>query len=170
VSPRSRDPAKAAAQQANLIKGQSDDPAIAARQKRGLQPGRTTHGAYSRALREPVERQHRERLALEFPGAITAAGGQDLLNSTAKRAAMLDLMSAWLADNGPVTGRGDVAAPARELRHLLDAHERAIVQLQGLERAHGSARVPLLHEYIEQKQAAELAAAAGEPESEGGER
>ena len=53
----------------------------------------TKHGAYSEARRAPLEQQHRERLRAEFPSAR-----DDLINSAAKRAAMIDLFSGWCED------------------------------------------------------------------------
>jgi hypothetical protein len=88
------------------------------------------HGAYSAARRAPLEAQHRDRLRAEFPQAP-----DDLINAAARRCAMLDLFSAWVADNGPVRGRGDVAPAARETRLLLLDHERAFTALGELDRA-----------------------------------
>jgi hypothetical protein len=82
------------------------------------------HGAYSQARRAPLEVQHRERLRGEFPSAP-----DDVVNVMARRLAMGDLYAAWLADHGPVRGRGDVAPAARELRLLLSDHERAYAAL-----------------------------------------
>ncbi len=160
----SSDPERRAAQLANLVKGQSSDPAVAARQRRGLSPGRQVHGAYAAARRQPLEDEHRTRLAAQFPGAIDTPAGQDLVNAAAKRAAMLDLFGAWLSDNGPIVMRGrtvEVTAPARELRHLLDAHERAVFQLAALEREHGHGGVPSLEDYLAQR-----ALAAGQADGE----
>lgn len=127
----------------NLLRGPSPDPEIEARRRRGLRQGNETHGAYNQARRAPLEADHRQRLAAEFSAALQQPGGQDLLNSCAKRAAMLDLMAAWLADRGTITSKGDVAPPARELRHLLDAHERAITALAALERERGNGGMDL---------------------------
>jgi hypothetical protein len=86
-----------------------------------------THGAYSEARRRPLEDEHRERLRAEFPEAR-----DDLINAAARRCAMIDLFSAWIAEHGPVRGRGDVVAAARELRMLLTDHERALAALDAL--------------------------------------
>jgi hypothetical protein len=99
------------------------------------------HGAYSAARREPLEAQHRDRLRLEFPSAP-----DDLINSAARRCAMLDLFSSWVADHGPVRGRGDVAPAAREMRLLLIDHERAYAALGEREADGGAGRRQTLAE------------------------
>jgi hypothetical protein len=89
-----------------------------------------THGAYSEARRRPLEDLHRERLRAEFPNAVASPGGDDLVNAAARRLAMADLLSAWIDDAGPISARGgaaEVSAPTRELRSLMDAHERAVL-------------------------------------------
>jgi hypothetical protein len=86
-----------------------------------------SHGAYSQKRREPLEAMHRERLRLAYPNAA-----DDLVNSAAKRAAMIDLFSAWIEDVGaihPNRGLPLVSDPARELRRLLNDHEGAIREL-----------------------------------------
>ena len=84
----------------------------------------STHGAYSQKRREPLEAMHRGRLRLAYPSAA-----DDLVNSAAKRAAMIDLFSAWIEDDGAIhrnRGLPIVSDPARELRRLLTDHEAAI--------------------------------------------
>jgi hypothetical protein len=95
-----------------------------------------THGAYSEARRAPLEDLHRERLRAEFPNALASPGGDDLVNLAARRLAAADLLSAWIDDAGPIFARGgaaEVSAPAKELRVLMDGHERAILALRELE-------------------------------------
>jgi hypothetical protein len=90
-----------------------------------------THGAYSAARREPLEQQHRHRLRQSYPSVA-----DDLINASAKRAAMIDLFSAWIYDAGAVhahRGLPAVSDPARELRRLLSDHEAAIERLEALE-------------------------------------
>jgi len=87
-----------------------------------------THGAYSAARRAPLEQHHRERLRRTYPIA-----SDDLVNSAAKRAAMIDLFSAWIEDAGVVhaqRGLPTVSAPAIELRRLLNDHEAAMERLE----------------------------------------
>jgi hypothetical protein len=162
VSPRSRDPEKAAIQAANLIKGQASDPEVAERQRAALQPNaRVTHGAYSAARREPLEQQHRERLRLAY-----GAAPDDLINAAATRAAIVSLLAAFVNDAGVVFARGkiaEVSAPARELRLALRDHEQAIRHLEEHERLHGADAAPDLDSYLQQKRAA---LAAGETEQE----
>jgi hypothetical protein len=147
--PLSSDPERRAAQLANLRRGPSTDPAERADQLSGLRP-RETHGAYTAARRQPLEDEHRARLALEFPTALTAPGGNDLLNTAAKRAAMVDLLSAWLTDWGPIssTKRHEVSSATKTLARLLDSHERAIRELAALEREHGRGGAPSLDAYL----------------------
>jgi hypothetical protein len=86
------------------------------------------HGSYSQARREPLERMHLERLRLAYPAAPN-----DLVNTCAKRCAMIDLFSAWLEDSGvviPSKGVPVVQDAARELRRLTDAHDAAIERLE----------------------------------------
>jgi len=87
-----------------------------------------THGAYSAAKRAPLEAEHRDRLRRAYPHAP-----DDLVNSAAKRASMIDLFSAWIEDAGAVhavKGQPTVSDPARELRRLLNDHEGAIERLE----------------------------------------
>jgi hypothetical protein len=89
-----------------------------------------THGAYSEARRAPLEDLHRDRLRAEFPNALASPGGDDLVNLAARRLAAADLLAAWIDDAGPIFPRGgaaEVSAPAKELRVLMDGHERAIL-------------------------------------------
>jgi hypothetical protein len=91
-----------------------------------------THGAYSQARREPLEDLHRDRLRLAYPSAP-----DDLVNAAAKRAALVDLFSAWIAEVGVVhRGPGNlphVSDAARELRRLLNDLEAATERLIALE-------------------------------------
>lgn len=150
--PLSSDPEQAAIQKGNLLRGPSTDPDAAARSRANLRRGRESHGAYQAKLREPIEAQHQVRLRAEFPNAAATPGGDDLVNSAARRLAMLDLFSAWIQDAGPIFGRSGraealVSAPAREARVLLDGHERAIERLMALERVHkATAGVPTLEQ------------------------
>jgi hypothetical protein len=92
----------------------------------------STHGAYSEARRAPLEDLHRDRLRLAYPSAP-----DDLINSAAKRLAMADLFSSWIADVGLIHNRGGlphVSDAARELRILLRDHEAAVTALGELER------------------------------------
>jgi hypothetical protein len=108
-----------------------------ARSEANLQRGRASHGAYSCAIREPLAERHRQRLAETFPSADSTPGGAELLTDCALKGALRDLYAAHVADHGPLAKRGsstEATAAARELRHVIDGHERAIVQLQALER------------------------------------
>jgi hypothetical protein len=121
----------------NLLRGPSPDPEAAARSKANLKRGQLEHGAYAESRRRPIEDEHRERLAAEFPRAIQMPGGNDLVNSAARRLAMADLMAAWISDVGPIYRRGnsaEVTSPARELRTLIDGHEKAVLALAEMER------------------------------------
>jgi hypothetical protein len=94
------------------------------------------HGGYSELRRAPLEDEHRARLAAEFPHALAMPGGNDLLNAAARRLAIADLIMAWVQEAGPIFARGgaaEVSAPTRELRSLLDAHERSVLALAELE-------------------------------------
>jgi hypothetical protein len=124
-----------------LLRGLSTDEDARQRQLANLRQGGATHMAYVEAVRAPLEAQHRDRLQGTFPGASATPAGDDLINASAKRLALLDRFSAFLDDKGPITarkGKADVEPAARELRLLLDAHERAVVQLAELEREHGA--------------------------------
>jgi len=108
----------------------------------------STHGAYSAARRAPLEEMHRDRLRLAYPSAP-----DDLINSAAKRLAMADLFSSWIADVGLIHNRGNlpvVSDAAKELRLLLRDHEAAVATLGELERpdpvATAYARVQRLQE------------------------
>ena len=75
---------------------------------------------------------HRDRLRLAYPSAP-----DDLIDSAAKRLAMADLFSAWIAEAG-VVRRGPGGLPivsdaTRELRRLLNDHENAIERLMAHE-------------------------------------
>ncbi len=97
-------------------------------QTRGLKRGQLAHGAYDVARREPLEREHRELLRRTYPNAADQA-----VNAQAKRAAMIDLFAAWIADKGVMTatrGKADASGAAKELRLLLDASDRAIAALE----------------------------------------
>jgi hypothetical protein len=106
-----------------------------------------THGGYSELRRRPLEDEHRARLAAEFPNALASPGGNDLVNLAARRLAIADLMAAWvLGEQGPIFARGrevQVSAPTRELRVLMDGHERAVLALAELEvKASGAGASP----------------------------
>jgi len=129
--------------QRGLLRGQPERPGGGReRSLANLQRGRTTHGAFNAAMVAPLEEEHQQRLRAEFPGAAQTPGGDDLINSCARRLAMLDRYSAFVSDSGPLRahgGRAEVQPAAREARVLLDAHERSIERLMALEREHGGA-------------------------------
>ena len=154
--------------QANLIKGVSDDPSAAERQRANLKRGNEQHGAYGSARRQDLEQEHREQLRQAYPDAPDG-----WINAAATRSAMVTLLAAWIDDVGPIYRRGDaaeVSAPARELRLLLDAHERAIERLEVFQRE-ASRKDPMdaLREHLEASSAereARSALPAGEPDAD----
>ena len=112
----------------NLIRGASSDPETAARQRSHLVPGaHKSHGAYAAALREPLEQQYREAQRRLHPRAPDS-----LINTQSRRLAMAHLFGASVDDHGVILRRrgvDDVSPAARELRLLLEAIDRAAVQL-----------------------------------------
>jgi hypothetical protein len=120
------------------------------RSNQNLRPGRTRHGAYSEAMTRPLEDEHRAQKREQYPSAAATPVGNDLINGIAERRALEDRFAAFLADVGPIhlhRGRAEVQAAARELRLLIDADERAILQLAEIDRqAGGGAGVPSLEQ------------------------
>lgn len=93
------------------------------------------HGAYSAAVRAPLEDEHREQLRQTYPNAPDG-----YVNAAATRLSMIDLFGAWLRDRGAVhevRGLPVVSDPARELRRLLVDHEAAIARLEQIEHEAG---------------------------------
>jgi hypothetical protein len=135
-------PPRPPGQQGLRIGHEGKSPEARARSEANLRPdaGRKHH-AYVDSVRAPLEAEHRTRLQATFPAACATPEGDDLVNASAKRCALVDRFSAFLEDRGPIVarkGQAQVEPAARELRLLLDAHERAVVQLAALEREHGA--------------------------------
>jgi len=147
--------------QTGLLRGLSSDEDARERSLANLQQNAATkHGAYSAALRQPLEDQHRDRLRSAY-----AAAPDDLVNAQAKRAAIIDLLSAFIADHGVihrVKGRPDVTPAARELRLLLDASDRAATTLGALQREADKPNPNAILQEVLDEIAAEAARAAND--------
>jgi hypothetical protein len=93
----------------------------------------STHGAYSALRREPLEDVHRAALQERFPHAP-----DDLAIAMATRLAMVDLFRAWVDEHGPMVDKRKESPAARELRLLINDHERASLVLAEIERQAGA--------------------------------
>lgn len=100
----SKDPALAAKQRANLLKGISSDPATRQAQIAKLRPGaHTTHGTQAGARLDQARERHENELLEDYP---QLDGRRRAI--LASRLARIELASAWIERNGlgPAGSRG----------------------------------------------------------------
>lgn len=117
---RSSDPAAAARQKRNLLRGASPNPAARRRQLANLNSTNLIrHGSYSETELAPLRASNLELLQARFPTAPDAA-----LWTHANRGARLAKLAAFVDDAGPLRLNGDLWPAAVELTKLEAAHER----------------------------------------------
>jgi hypothetical protein len=129
---RATDPAAAARQSKNLLRGASPNPEARKRQLANLKSTNLIrHGSYSETELAPLRESNLEALRARFPTAPDAG-----LWTHANRGARMAKIAAFLDDAGPLKLNGDLWPSAIELTKLEAAHER---REQALEATYGKA-------------------------------
>lgn len=127
--PSSRDPAKAARQRANLLRGPSSDPTAAVRSASNLRRGNPSHGAHAGARLAELRDQHDAALLHDYPELDPRR--RRLL---ADRLARIEAVSDWTGDHGLMSTakgrRGDVWPVVAHLERWASRAEDMLAQAE----------------------------------------
>lgn len=134
--PASTDPAKAARQRANLLRGPSADPTAASRSAANLRRGNPSHGAHAGARLAELRDEHDAALLRDYPEFDPRR--RRLL---ADRLARIEAASDWTGDQGLMsTAKGKRGDVWPVVAHLERWASRAEDMLAQAEREHREAK------------------------------